>query len=68
MVDYKDIPLPKEMTARVGNAWRKGYAAFLNNEPKTTCPYGGSRMARAYYNSWCRGWETAKSENEFLSD
>jgi ribosome modulation factor len=68
MVDYTDIPLPKEMNKRIGNAWRKGYAAFQNNKSKKDCPYSRSHMSRAYYNSWVRGWDTAKSETEFLSD
>jgi ribosome modulation factor len=68
MVDYKDIPLPKEMTKRIGNAWRKGYAAFLNNSSKGACPYCKIGMGRAYHNAWIRGWEIAKSEKEFVSD
>jgi ribosome modulation factor len=68
MVAYTDIPVPKEMSKRIGDAWRKGYAAFLNNKNKKDCPYLCSRMAMAYYRSWGRGWEMAKSETEFLSD
>ena len=65
---YTDIPAPKEMSKNIANAWRKGYAAFLNDETAKNCPYMLSRMARAYYYAWINGWEMAKSETAVLSD
>jgi len=68
MANFKDIPVPKDMKKNIANAWRKGYAAFLNNKAKKDCPYAGSRMALAYYWAWGKGWEIAKSETEMLSN
>jgi len=62
MVDYTDIPIPKDVTEKMTTSWRKGYAAFLNNKHKNDCPYRFSRMARAYYFAWNRGWDTAKEQ------
>jgi len=60
MADYTDIPMPKEMNKKIGNAWRKGYAAFLNEKTKRDCPYTRARMSMAYCRAWDTGWETAK--------
>jgi len=68
MVDYKDIPIPKNMNKSIATSWRKGYAAFLNNKTLSDCPYEWSHMSMGYCNAWNKGWKVAKSETEFLSD
>ena len=60
MTIFTDIPLPKKMPKNIGNAWRKGYAAFLTDRTTKQCPYTCSRMAYAYYSAWNKGWESAK--------